>query len=300
MSLNVSDLRHALAGFHGSIREAVPLAPMTHVRIGGSAAVFIEPKTESDVSRVVRAAREFDQPIHLLGGGSNIVVADAGLAGLTVSLAHLNRVMRDGGRVTAGAGVTLPSLIRGTKDLGLSGLEVLIGIPAVVGGAVAMNAGTHDGATFDRLVSLTLVDADGEIRVLGAGEMQPSYRDGGLGDQLVVQATFELEEDDTTTIFERMEASLKRRNATQPVTEKCVGCVFRNPPGESAGRLIEESGCKTMRRGKVVVSGKHANYFVNEGGGTSKDFLDLMAEVHDRVATEFSIELLPEVKIWGA
>jgi UDP-N-acetylmuramate dehydrogenase len=96
-----------------------------------------------------------------------------------------------------------------------------------------------------------------------------------------------------------MEASLKRRNATQPVTEKSVGCVFQNPDGHAAGRLIEESGCKTLRRGKVVVSGKHANYFVNEGGGTSQEFLDLVQDVKDRVAAKFGVDLVPEVKIWG-
>ena len=209
--------------------------------------------------------------------------------------------MRDEDRVTAGAGVTLPSLIRGTKDLGLAGLELLIGVPAVVGGAVAMNAGTRDVDTFEHLVSITTVDVDGggELCVLGKEQMQPRYRNGGLGTQIVLQAPFQLAPDDPRAIFSRMETSLKRRNATQPVTEKCVGCVFRNPEGDAAGRLIEASGCKTMRRGQIVVSGKHANYFINEGGGTFADFLALIEDVRERVADRSGVVLEPEVRIWG-
>lgn len=299
MSLRASELRHALAGFHGTIREEVALARLTHARIGGAARFFLEPETETDVSQIVRVAREFDQPIHVLGGGSNVLVADAGLSGLTVSLAPLNRVMRDDCRVTAGAGVTLPSLIRGTLDLGLAGLELLIGIPAVVGGAVAMNAGTRDTEMFAHLVSVTVVDEFGEIRVLAREDLAPRYRDGGLYEKIVVQATFELEEDTPSAIYNRMETALKRRNATQPVTERCVGCVFRNPPDHAAGRLIEVAGCKTMRRGKIVVSGKHANYFINEGGGSSRDFRDLMRDVQERVEEKCGVRLQPEVKLLG-
>jgi UDP-N-acetylmuramate dehydrogenase len=299
--LHVSDLRHALPGYQGTIRESVSLAPLAHLRIGGPAEFFLEPKTETDVCLIAGAAKEFGQPLNILGGGSNVVIADSGVPGMTVSLSHLNRVMRDEGRVTAGAGVTLPSLIRGTKDLGLAGLELLIGIPACVGGAVAMNAGTRETATFERLVSVTVVDVDagGELCVLGREQTRPEYRDGGLGNKIVVQATFELAADDPQAIYGRMKTSLKRRNATQPVTEKCVGCVFVNPEGDAAGRMIEAAGCKTMRRGNIVVSGKHANYFVNEGGGTSRDFLALVEDVRDRVAEKFGVVLVPEVKIWG-
>lgn len=294
-----SELRHALAGFPGVFRAEVPLSPMTHLRIGGPAEFLLEPHTEEGVGQVIRAARKFDQPMHILGGGSNVLVPSEGLRGVVLSLSHLNRVMRDDNRVTAGAGVTLPSLIRGTKDLGLAGLELLIGVPAVVGGAVAMNAGTHETQTFEHLVSIVVVDQEGQLEIVGREQMSPTYRDGGLGDRVVVGATFELHEDDPKTIFKRMETSLKRRNATQPVTEKCVGCVFKNPPDAAAGRLIEAAGCKTLRRGEMVVSGKHANYFVNQGGATSQEFLDLIRDVQDRVREMFDVLLEPEVRIWG-
>ncbi|MBX3462376.1 MAG: UDP-N-acetylmuramate dehydrogenase [Planctomycetes bacterium] len=294
-----SDLRAALAGLRGVVRENVPLAPLTHLRIGGPADWFVEPFTEEGVALAVRVCRELDVPLRVLGGGSNLVVADAGVRGVVLHLGHLNRIVRDGERVTAGAGVTLPSLLRATKEVGLAGLERLTGIPAVVGGAVAMNAGTRDGETFDRLVSLTVVETDGSIEVRGPGRFEAVYRDGRLRGAIAVQASFGLEPDDPKAIFERFSASLKKRNATQPVSQRSVGCVFRNPPGDAAGRLIDAAGCKTLRQGAIEVSGLHANYFVNQGSGSAADFQALVRQVQERVRERTGIELEPEVKFWG-
>ena len=294
-----SDLRAALADMRGALRERVLLGPLMHLRIGGPADWFLEPYAEEDVALAVRACRELDVPLRVLGGGSNVVVADAGVRGAVLQLGNLTRIVRDGNRITAGAGVTLPSLLRATKEVGLAGLEKLTGIPAAVGGAVAMNAGTRDGETFEHLVSLTLVDPDGRLEVQGKDRFRASYRDGGLRDAIVLQATFELVPDDPKAIFERFSASLKKRNSTQPVSQRSVGCVFRNPAGDAAGRLIEVAGCKTLRIGGVEVSGMHANYFVNDGGGTAADFVALMGEVRARVRARFGVELEPEVKFWG-
>src|SRR5262249_5906395 len=154
-------------------------------------------------------------------------------------------------------------------------------------------------ATFDALHALTVVEPDGAIAVRTGDRLRPSYRDGGLAGALVLQATFALREDDPRSIFARFEESLRRRNATQPVSERSVGCVCKNPAGGSGGQRIEAAGCKTMRRGGICVSQKHANYFVNEGGGTADDFLDLMADVQGRVRAHSGVELDPEVKLWG-
>jgi UDP-N-acetylmuramate dehydrogenase len=283
----------------GAVRERVELAPMMHLRIGGPADWFLEPWAEEDVARAITACRELDVPLRVLGGGSNVVVADTGVRGAVLSLTNLNRIVRDGNRITAGAGVTLPSLLRATKEVGLAGLEKLTGIPAQVGGAVAMNAGTRDGETFEHLVSLTVADREGGIAVLGRDRFQATYRDGGLRDAVVLQATWELTPDDPKAIFERFSASLKRRNATQPVSQRSVGCVFRNPAGDAAGRLIEVAGCKTLRIGGLEVSGMHANYFINDGAGSAAEFCALMQEVRARVKAKFGVELEPEVKFWG-
>jgi UDP-N-acetylmuramate dehydrogenase len=297
--MTVPELKSALTGFRGTLRENVPLAPLTHVRLGGPAKLFAEPFAAEDVALVVRACRDTGTPLYVLGGGSNLLIADAGVDGLVLALAPLHRVVRDGNRVTAGAGASLPALIRNTRELGLAGLETLIGIPAMVGGAVAMNAGTRTGETFDHLESLVLVGADGAIRACRRDELQPRYRDGGIGEQVVVEATFALQEDDPARIFERVDDALRRRRATQPVTEKSVGCVFQNPPGDAAGRLIEAAGLKLQRRGGISVSGLHANYFVNDGTGTTRDFLELIADVRRTVRDRFGVELATEVRMWG-
>lgn len=283
----------------GAVRERVALAPYMHLRIGGPADWFLEPFGEEDVALAVRACRERELPLRVLGGGSNVVIADAGVRGAVLHLQSLNRVQRDGNRITAGAGVTLPSLLRAAKEAGLAGLEKLTGIPALLGGAVAMNAGTRDGETFEHLVSLTLVEPEGRLEVRGKDQFRAVYRDGGLRDAVVLQASFELTPDDPKAIFERFSASLKRRNATQPVSQRSVGCVFRNPAGDAAGRLIEAAGCKTLRSGGIEVSGQHANYFVNDGRGSAAEFVGLMAEVKKRVHDKFGIDLEPEVKFWG-
>lgn len=283
----------------GAVRQNVPLAPLMHLRIGGPADWFLEPYAEEDVATAVRVCRDLDVPLRVLGGGSNVVVADAGVRGVVLSLANLNRIVRDDVRITAGAGVTLPSLLRATKEVGLAGLERLTGIPAVVGGAVAMNAGTRDGETFDLLRSLTVVEPDGTIAVWAPERFAATYRDGRLRGAIAVQATFELSPDDPQAIFERFSTSLKKRNATQPVSQRSVGCVFRNPAGDAAGRLIESAGCKTLRAGGLEVSGLHANYFVNDGGGSAADFVQLLQEVQRRVRAEHGVELEPEVKFWG-
>lgn len=300
------DLEGALArhprfggAFQGAIRREVSLAPLTHLRIGGRAEWLVEPVTESAVAAVYGLCAAEEVPVRILGGGSNLLVDDAGVRGVVISLERLNRIVRDDNRVTAGAGVSLATLMRQVRQVGLAGVELLCGIPAQVGGAVAMNAGTRDLETFDRLVSITTVGPDGRVQVDEPAAFPHRYRNGGLGDRVCVQATFELEPDHSETIFDRFKASLQRRNHTQPVTEHSVGCVFTNPEGDSAGRMIEAAGCKGMERGALQVSQLHANYFVNRGEGTSDEFLALLDDVKGRVAAEFGVELVPEVKFWG-
>lgn len=293
------DLAAALRPMRGAVRRNVALAPLTHVRIGGPAEWFLEPHAEEDVALALRICREQDVPVRVLGGGSNLIVADEGVRFAVMSLGNLNRMVRDGNRIRAGAGVTMASLLRSTKELGMAGLEVLTGVPAQVGGAVAMNAGTREGAVFDHLVELTVVDGEGELAVWGKARFQPGYREGNLGAAIALQATFELQPDDPQAIFGRFSASLKKRNATQPVSQRSVGCVFRNPPGDAAGRLIEAAGCKLLKVGGIEVSALHANYFVNSGTGTCREFLSLMQEVQKRVQDQFGVRLEPEVKIWG-
>lgn len=291
-------MRAMLEGLRGIVREGVSLAPLTHLRIGGPAQVFVEAVTEQDVVDVVRFCREYGVRLRILGGGSNVLIGDQGVSGVVLSLERLNRIVRDGERLSVGAGMSVPGLIRLSREQGLAGLEVLTGVPAQVGGVVAMNAGTREGETFDIVDSLLLVDPEGELREVSRAECHPVYRDGGLAGSVVVRATFRLRPDDPRAIRERFESYLRYRNATQPITEHSVGCVFRNPKGDAAGRLIEQAGCKLLRQGGISVSGKHANYFINDQNGTCADFVRLIDVVRSRVFDAFGVRLELEVQAW--
>ena len=217
-SLNLQLLRSGLAdGYRGVVRENVALRKSTHLRVGGSAAFFAEPMTESDVQCLVRVCRELDVPLHVLGGGSNLVVADEGVPGVVMTLAQLSRIVRDGDRITASGGRYVAFAV--ACDQGCwpgrprgSGGGAL---PTSVGPS-RLNAGTRDGETFDTLVSLTTVRLDGELVVLGKEDCSPCYRDGGLDGAVVLHASFALKPAAPAAIFERFRLSLERRNATQP------------------------------------------------------------------------------------
>lgn len=287
-------------GFRGVIREGVPLASRSHIRIGGPARVFVEPWAEEDAAFILAKCKEHDLPWRVIGGGSNLLIHDEGVDAVVISIDKWQRVVKDGNVLVASAGATLPSLLRLAKDANLSGLAGLIGIPAQVGGAVAMNAGTAVSETFDHIVSLRVVDESGELITLEKDQLAPSYRNGNLGDVVVTTATFELSAGrPAAEIQEEMKRYLKTRNASQPVTERSVGCIFKNPDGDAAGRLIQEAGLKGEAVGPIEVSTKHANYFVNKGGGTSAQVLELIERVRQRVRAEFDVELELEVKLWG-
>jgi len=286
--------------YRGVIREGVSLAAHSHLRVGGDAAVFLEPWSEEDAALAMRVCKEHALPYRILGGGSNLLIHDDGVDAIVFYLGNWNRVVRDDKRLIASAGTSLPTLLRMAKDSKLSGLEPLVGIPAQVGGAVMMNAGTRHGQIFDRLESVRVIDEDGEIKTLERDSLHPKYRDSQLGDIMVTTATFALEPGNPDEIFETMTTWLKARNQTQPVSQKSVGCIFKNPPGgKSAGQLIDEAGLKGQRVGPIEVSPKHANFFVNAGGGTAAQVIELVERVREKVKDRTGVELEVEVKLWG-
>lgn len=284
--------------YKGTIREGVSLQSYSNLKIGGPAALFLEPWAEEDAAVAIRVCIEQGLPYRVLGAGSNVVLPDEGLDEAVFYLGHWNRVVRDEQRLIASAGKSLPSLIRQAKECKLGGLEFLAGIPAQVGGAVFMNAGTKEAETSDLLVSVRLIDESGELRELPREDMQPSYRSGGFGNVLITTATFQLEPRSEEDIKQNLETLLKRRAATQPVSARSVGCIFKNPPGEAAGRLIQEAGLKGERIGDIEVSSRHANYFINLGEGTSAQLLELIQKVQERVFETSGQRLEPEVQIW--
>lgn len=287
----------------GPVSEDTPTGRYTTVRIGGPADILVEATCREDVAAVCRVASETGTPMRVLGAGSNVLISDRGVRGIVLHLGrHFRDIRFDGVKVFAEAGATLPRLAKQAADRGLAGIEFGGGIPGTVGGAVVMNAGAHGGDVSQIVREVYVVDSTGETVRYDHTEMQFSYRRSrlsGVYDTVVVGATFELTPDDPENIRERMRAFALRRRETQPLGLASSGSVFKNPPGDYAGRLIEAAGLKGLREGQAMVSDVHGNFIVNLGGATSDDVLRLIDRVRQQVENRFGIQLQLEVELVG-
>jgi UDP-N-acetylmuramate dehydrogenase len=284
----------------GQVVAEAPLAAYTSFRIGGPAMLLAIPADREDLKAVLAFARTEGLPLHVLGGGSNTLVRDGGFRGIAVHLNAFQVLERRDNDVTAGAGVRISRLLAFGCRQGLAGLEILSGVPGTVGGAVWGNAGAWGGATADLLTTVDLVTASGEERRLPRPDIPFRYRASGLpGGAVVVQATFALTPGDPTAIRRRISGYLVRRNAGQPVEFRSAGSIFKNPPGEYAGRLVERAGLKGTRIGNAMISAKHGNYIVNLGGARAADVLALAALAQERVRAIAGVELELEIKVVG-
>jgi len=282
-----------------------PMEAHTSLRIGGPAEVFITPHDASTLTRVMELLRRAGFPVFALGGGTNLLVSDAGMDGAVVSLASLRGIETvDEGDdwivLKAGAGVPLQELVARSKKAGLSGLEGLAGIPGQVGGAIAGNAGSYGVEMKDSLLQVLLIDESGDMKTIDRDDIAFGYRRAGLPQgSVVLAAEVKLLRDSPQAVAGRVEHWVGLKRITQPLGSRSAGCVFKNPPGESAGKLIERASCKGMRIGGIEVSDVHANFFINAGGGSAGDFLRLMETVAGRVKEAFGIILEPEIRIVG-
>ena len=281
-----------------------PLERFSTMRVGGPADLFAEIRNLFELRGIVRFARQRDIPLFLIGRGSDLVISDAGIAGLVVVVRAAGlRVEEE--RVSAEAGVQMAKLATTGKQNGLSGLEFGLAIPGSVGGAVWANAGAHGSDVKGVLDSALVVDAEGEEHELGPDELGMAYRETSLKHgrpgrpDVVLQATFRLEPSDSDTIAERLADIRRWRQEHQPIGQKSAGSVFRNPQGQSAGRLIDELGLKERRIGGAMISPKHANFIVNTGGATADDVRALGDLVRETVRRERGIELAYEVEFVG-
>ncbi|MDR5683048.1 MAG: UDP-N-acetylmuramate dehydrogenase [Armatimonadota bacterium] len=283
------------------VRLGEVLARHVSFRIGGPADVLVVPRSLDELRTVLRVLYATQEPFVVLGRGSNVLVSDRGVRGVVVKVGHgVDRVRWDGVRVVAEAGTGLPRLALRAADRGLAGLEFAAGIPASVGGAAAMNAGAHGHSMEEVIRSVRVFGPNGE-RTWTSAEMEFAYRTSRLQRDRAVALEVELElrPDDAASVRSRMEAWLRQRAATQPIGPPSSGCIFRNPPGDAAGRLIDLAGAKGMASGGVRVSEVHANYMVNAGGGRAEDVLRLVGRVRERVRSQFGVELELEVKLVG-
>jgi UDP-N-acetylmuramate dehydrogenase len=289
-----------------SLRQQVGLRDFTTWKVGGPAEWFAEPADPHDLLELAAWAAGSGMPLHCIGAGSNLLIADAGLAGLSLCLRRLQGSRLDGGDgwVEAEAGEPLPTLARRAARAGLSGLEWAVGIPGTVGGAAVMNAGAQGGCTAEWLQAVQVLDPrkpDGPFW-LEAKCLDFSYRHSRLQDEplIVLAARFRLEPGhDPAAVTARTSANLHSRTSTQPYQQPSCGSVFRNPEPRKAGRLIEELGLKGLRIGGAEVSTLHANFIVNTGQASAVDIDALIQTVQLRVAAEHGVELQPEVKRLG-
>jgi UDP-N-acetylmuramate dehydrogenase len=278
-----------------------PLKRYTAWKIGGPADALLEPESADELIRAVQKAREHDIPVTVLGGGTNVLVRDGGIRGLTIRLAKsLRRVEVEGERVTAEAGVLYPVLANTTAGSGLEGLEFATGIPGTVGGAVYMNAGAYDGETKE-VLSWADVYRDGDVVRMSNDDLELSYRRSILHDHpdwVVLRAGYALSPGDPEELKSRIKEFRAQRMNGSPNRPSC-GSTFKRPPGDFPGRVIEAAGLKGTRVGQIEVSPVHANYFVNLGGGTAREALELMALVREKVRERLGVELEPEVRVIG-
>jgi UDP-N-acetylmuramate dehydrogenase len=288
-------------GVKGPVYADYPLGPLTTWKIGGPAEFLAVPQDLEDVLALQRLAAHRGWPLFFLGRGSNVLIADAGLPGITLHLVKsFQKLERQDDTVRVGAGVGLPRLAKVMADWGQGGFEFLAGIPGTVGAAVRLNAGAH-GQNLGRILKrLVVVTREVELKELPASEIAPGYRTSRLlhlPHWLVVEAEFVLpEEVSPEEINRRRREFLEIRRARQPSHPRTCGSVFKNPPeGPAAGRLIEEAGWKGKSLGAAQVSRKHANFIINRGGATAAEMATLMAAIEDSVWQQFGIRLEREV-----
>ncbi len=281
--------------------EDEPLQQHTTWRVGGPARRFYRPASLAELQRFLAAQAE-GEPLLWLGLGSNVLVRDGGIAGTVIATSGgLNTLAQIAPHtVTAGAGLSCAVLARFCARLGLSGAEFLAAIPGTLGGALHMNAGAWGGEIWTLVHSVDTIDRQGRLYHYTPADFDIGYRHAqGPPDQWFVQASLALSADDPAAIKERTHALLAKRRATQPVGQACAGSVFKNPPGGFAAQLIDQAGLKGLRIGPAVVSHKHANFIINEGGASAAQIEALIHAVQHRVAQIHGISLEPEIQILG-
>jgi len=285
------------------VRRSFSMAPLTTFRIGGPAALYLEPESDDDLVAAGNAIAASGLPFMLIGKGSNLLVSDEGFPGIVLRLGRGYRwAAREGNRLRAGGSMPLPALSGVALRHGLAGLAFGVAIPATVGGAVRMNAGAHGRSMSDVVASVQVVHLqDGRAESIPGADAGFAYRHTSLPEDVVVTGvTVTLEPGDPAAIRAEMDAARDWRRRTQPLAEPNCGSVFKNPPDDHAARLIEAAGLKGHRVGGAQVSTKHANFIVADPGARAADVLALIRVVQDAVEAAAGTRLEPEVHLVGA
>ncbi len=290
-----------IVGPHGEVSLYEPLSKHTTLRVGGPAQFWVEPRDERAFADIIRFCRRENLPLFVIGRGSNLLVRDGGIRGVVVhpSGGEFDRTVVSGTTITAGAGAKLKEVAYAGKAAGIGGLEWMEGIPGEVGGALRMNAGAMGSQTFDNVVSVRFLDAEGNTQTKNAAEMNPEYRHvASLEKNYAVSAVFQGRLAPREDISRKLEESQEKRRTTQPAA-KSAGCAFKNPAQIPAGKLVDELGLKNCAVGAARVSEVHGNFLVNDGGATAVEMLELIEKIKTAAREKRGIELETEVQIVG-
>ena len=297
----------------GSIIRHAPLAPLTWFRVGGPADALFLPADEDDLAGFLRALPP-EVPVVPVGVGSNLLVRDGGIRGVTIRLgSRFGKIdVPDSPRIRAGSAALAARVAEAAADAGIGGLEFLRGIPGTIGGALAMNAGCYGTSVSDVLASAEAVDRRGSKVRLSPREMSFSYRCCGAADgRIFLRAEFQGNTDAPAAVRDRMQTLLSQRHASQPVRSRTGGSTFRNPGGrpgagsdegvwqDSAWRLIDAAGCRGLERGGAAVSELHANFLINRGGATAADLEGLAEDIREKVYSHSGVRLIWEIRRVG-
>jgi len=286
--------------FADRLERDVPLAPLTWFRLGGCAEYLFRPRDVAELAAIAARARGEEVPFRVLGAGANVLISDDGFDGVVVRLDQpaFGEVRRCDTVLTVGAGVNLMPFSRACAEDGLSGLECMAGIPATLGGAVRMNAGGKFGDISQVVRSLDILASDGSIETWNHERIGFGYRRSNLAERIVLSVTLELTKGDPVRVRHEYDECFDYKRRSQPMADRSAGCIFKNPPGQSAGALIDRAGLKGTSVGGARVSDRHANFIVTQRGATATDVLRLIDVIKERVARMFNTELETEIEVW--
>ncbi|MCW3491233.1 UDP-N-acetylmuramate dehydrogenase [Dethiobacter alkaliphilus] len=297
----MKDIAQRLAAeITGDVKTAEPMSKHTTFKIGGPADLFVEPQTTEDLIRSLEFLRGQSIPVFVMGNGSNLLVSDSGYRGAVIRLAgEFLRTDYGPTTVDAGAAVSLPKLAREASARGLGGLEFAAGIPATIGGALMMNAGAHGCEIGGVIAEAEILDTDLKVHTLRHKDLGLSYRRSNLAPGAVVcRVRLELEPGESEALLAKCHHNLQVRRERQPRLPN-AGSIFKNPPEDAAGRLIDAAGLKGRRSGGAMISEVHANFIVNCGNATAEDVCTLINMAKTAVAEQFGMELKLEVRLLG-
>jgi UDP-N-acetylmuramate dehydrogenase len=289
-----------LADFDEICQRNEPLAPYTFLKLGGPAEVLVQPRSQEELAAVVRHCYEQNIPLHILGGGCNILIRDEGIRGAVLRMSDpaFQQITVAGNRVRAGAGAPLSALISHSARHSLAGLEVLVGIQGTVGGALRCNAGDRAGEIGQFVHSVDVLDDKGEMQSRERDELRFAYRWSNLDDPVLLAAEFELDHDNPDAIVKRMRKTWIQRKANQPFSFQAHGRMFKNPRGMSAATLIEQAGLTQTKVGGAEISERNANSLLVHPGASCRDVLRLLDLVRSRVKERSGVELELDITIW--